>query len=82
MNGQPSVVFPGSDTYPIAGLHITFVDSLHNAALLIRNISHPVRLASSYDQMCLPSLHVTVQLFSLVDLEFAWVLDRAGCTIV
>jgi hypothetical protein len=71
-----------SFTHPITRLCIAFANRLHNAALLVCNIAHPVCLASRNNQMRTPSLHVSIQLFRLVNLKFAWVLDAATGAVV
>ena len=56
-----------SMTYPVTRLHVPLIHCLHNTPLLVRNISHPVRLASPHNQMRTPPLHMPIQLFRLID---------------
>jgi hypothetical protein len=69
-------------SYSIAGLRAPPVYRLHDAALLIRDIAHPIRLARGNNQMRAESLHMAKQLLGLVNLELARVLDGAAGAVV
>lgn len=73
---------PSEVTYAVARLHSAAVHGLHDAALLVGDIAHPVRLARRNQQVGAPSLDVAIQLFRLVDVELARVLDGARCAVV
>lgn len=47
-------------TYPIAGLDRGLVHGLHDAALFIRNIPHPICLASGDDEMRVPLIYMAI----------------------
>lgn len=47
---------------------------LHNAVLLIGDITYPICLACADDQMCVPAVDVAVQFVVLIDAELCWVV--------
>lgn len=69
-------------TDPIARLHIAFIDSFHNTALLVRNIAHPVCLPRRNNQMCTPPLYMSVELFRLIDGEVPRIFHRTARAVM
>jgi hypothetical protein len=69
-------------THSIAGLRASLVYRLHDAALLVGDIAYPVRLARRDNQMRVETLHMAKELFRLVNLKLAWVLDGAAGAVV
>ena len=69
-------------TYSVARFRLPFANCLHYAPFLIGNIAHPIRLPSRDNQVCTPSFDMPVQLFSLVNLKLARVLDAATRAVV
>lgn len=47
-------------THPIGRLHTPLVHRLHNTALFVGNISHPIRLPCCYKQMRAPPLYMPI----------------------
>lgn len=60
---------------------IVLPNSLHNTALLIRDISHPIRFARRAENMSTPTLNMPIKLIIFINVEFPGVLDRATFTV-
>jgi hypothetical protein len=69
-------------TYPIARLESPLLDRLHHAALLVRNIPHPVCLPGRDEQMRRPPVDVSVEFIFVVHVEPGGVLHRTRRTVV
>lgn len=69
-------------TYAVAGLYGSSVDGLHDTAFFVGDIAHPVCLPRCNKQMRVEPLHMTEQLLSLIDFEFARILDAATGTVM
>lgn len=67
--------------YPIRRCFAIFTDGLHDAPLFILNIPHPVRFAGCNQNMCRPSMHMTVQPIIFLDFEFRRIPDRAAFAV-
>lgn len=68
-------------THPIRR-RIRPVNGLHDTALLVGHVAHPVGLARADEHMRAPALDVPVQQVLLVDLEAARVPHRAAVAVV
>lgn len=71
-----------SDTHPVARLYVSLVHRLHDAALLIGNISHPVAFPRRHEKMGIETLDMAVQLLRLINVEFARVFYAATGAVV
>lgn len=78
---KPYHILGDSNSYPVARLDVSPVYRLHDAALLVGDIAHPIRLARRNHQMRAETLHMSVQLLRLVNFEFARVLDAAAVAV-
>lgn len=67
-------------TYPVRR-SLGAGNRLHDAALLVGHVAHPVRLARRDQDVCAPPLDEPVQLVILVDLEPLGVLHRAAVAV-
>lgn len=68
-------------TYPVLRL-LGPPDRLHDAALLVLDVAHPVGLARRDEDVGAPALDVPVQDVALLDLEVTRVLDGAARAVV
>lgn len=68
-------------TYAI-GRRISLFNRLHDAALFVGHLAHPVRLAGADDQMGAPGLDLAVHDVGGLDLEAPRVPDGAALAVV
>lgn len=68
--------------YPVGGLVRRMLNGLHDAALFVGAVAHPVGLARGDEDVRRPLLDLAVQLVLGLDLEVARVLDAAPVAVV